>query len=114
MDYRRKAASSLKNPATPFQPWNTNLSRGMPPALAARMLLWQLSGVFPEEARKALADKERALEISGLRSYILDNASGLADYRLKPEKSEGLRGLGGIEGNVNHLIASRMKKRGMS
>ena len=60
------------------------------------------------------ADKERAVEIADLRSYILDNASGLADYRLKLEKSEGLRGLGGIEGNVNHLVASRMKKRGMS
>lgn len=63
---------------------------------------------------QAHADKERAATISGLRSYILDNASGLADYRLKLEKSEGLRGLGGIEGNVNHLVASRMKKRGMS
>ncbi|MFH1560312.1 MAG: ISLre2 family transposase [Chloroflexota bacterium] len=60
------------------------------------------------------ADKESALEIAGLRSYILDNACGLADYRLKLEKPEGLRGLGGIEGNVNHLVASRMKKRGMS
>ena len=38
---------------------------------------------------------------------------GLKDYRLAVE-GEDLRGLGAIEGNVDKLIASRMKKRGMS
>ncbi len=59
------------------------------------------------------AGKERVAEIAALRSYILDNASGLADYRLKFD-AEGLRGLGGMEGNVDKLVANRMKKRGMS
>lgn len=66
---------------------------------------------------QAHADRERAAAIADLRSYILDNACGLADYRLKlngMDGLDGLRGLGSIEGNVDKLVASRMKKRGMS
>lgn len=66
---------------------------------------------------EAHADKERAAAIADLRAYILDNACGLADYRLRLDGMDGLdglRGLGGIEGNVDKLVASRMKKRGMS
>ena len=43
----------------------------------------------------------------------MNNASGLRDYRLEVGY-EGLRGLGAIESNVDKLVASRMKKRGMS
>jgi hypothetical protein len=57
--------------------------------------------------------EERAKEIAALRTYILSNAGGLVDYRLKLHMNE-LRGLGAIEGNVDKLVASRMKKRGMS
>ena len=56
---------------------------------------------------------ERAAEIGRLRGYLLDNASGLRDYRLVIE-GEGLRGLGAIESNVDKLACNRMKKRGMS
>lgn len=57
-----------------------------------------------------------ALQIARVRAYILDNAAGLADYRLRLEDGEttGLRGLGAMEGNVDKLAANRMKKRGMS
>jgi len=48
-----------------------------------------------------------------LRSYLISNRLGLKDYRLELG-CEGLRGLGAIEGNVDKLIACRMKKRGMS
>lgn len=56
---------------------------------------------------------EEAVRIAQLRGYLLDNHLGLGDYRLVVE-GEGLRGLGAIEGNVDKLIATRMKKRGMS
>lgn len=56
---------------------------------------------------------ESARRIAQLRGYLLDNCSGLKDYRLVV-KGEGLRGLGAIEGNGDKLIASRMKKHGMS
>ena len=56
---------------------------------------------------------ESAKKIAQLRGYLLDNHLGLKDYRLVVG-GEGLRGLGAIEGNVDKLIASRMKKRGMS
>jgi hypothetical protein len=72
-------------------------------ALADRLLL----------QAQARAWGERFKDIARLRSYILDNTTGLADYRLKLDR-HGLRGLGAIEGNVDKLVARRMKKRGMS
>lgn len=59
---------------------------------------------------------DEVMEVARLRAYILDNAAGLADYRLWLEDGErsGLRGLGAMEGNVDKLVANRMKKRGMS
>ena len=61
-------------------------------------------------------DPDAAIEIARARAYILDNANGLVDYRLKLGDAEntGLRGLGAMEGNVDKLAANRMKKRGMS
>lgn len=61
-------------------------------------------------------DAEQAAKIAGVRAYILNNSRGLADYRLKlaEGEAEGLRGLGGMEGNADKLVANRMKKRGMS
>ncbi|MBI2304156.1 MAG: ISLre2 family transposase [Chloroflexi bacterium] len=62
---------------------------------------------------QAQASGERAQRIAELRAYILENAGGLVDYRVKLGIA-GLRGMGAIEGNVDKLVASRMKKRGMS
>jgi len=59
------------------------------------------------------ADSDKAREIMRLRGYLMENCYGLRDYRLEVD-GEGLRGLGAIEGNVDKLIADRMKKRGMS
>lgn len=60
------------------------------------------------------AKGEAAKRIAELRGYILNNADGLRDYRLEVGYQEGLRGLGTIESNIDKLVASRMKKRGMS
>jgi hypothetical protein len=75
-------------------------------ALAESLLLhqqWQSSG-------------DDAQDIARVRAYILDNAAGLIDYRLRLDKGEvyGLRGLGAMEGNIDKIVANRMKKRGMS
>ena len=56
---------------------------------------------------------EQVKRIAELRGYLLSNRTGLRDYRLALEGEE-LRGLGAIEGNVDKLVATRMKKRGMS
>lgn len=55
---------------------------------------------------------DEAKEISHLRGYLMENAFGLRDYRLEVD-GDGLRGLGAIEGNVDKLVANRMKKRGL-
>ena len=56
---------------------------------------------------------EEAKQVARLRGYLMENSFGLRDYR--PElNGDGLRGLGAIEGNVDKLVANRMKKRGMS
>lgn len=58
---------------------------------------------------------ERALEIKRLEHYMISNAFGLKDYR-PASKSSGntLRRTGAMEGNVDKLIARRMKNQGMS
>jgi hypothetical protein len=67
-------------------------------------------------ARQSQSDQDTSQEIERTRAYILDNAAGLADYRLRLTDTDtsGLRGLGAMEGNVDKLAANRMKKRGMS
>ncbi len=66
--------------------------------------------------QQGLCNKEGAADISRVRSYILNNSSGLADYRLRLDEGQarGLRGLGAMESNVDKMVANRMKKRGMS
>jgi len=59
------------------------------------------------------ATVERAKEVARLRGYLMENSFGLRDYRMEVG-GDGLRGLGTIEGNVDKLVANRMKKRGMS
>jgi len=67
-------------------------------------------------SRQIESDQETTAEITRVRHYILNNAEGLTDYRLQlnPDERIGLRGMGGMEGNVDKLAANRMKKRGMS
>jgi hypothetical protein len=43
----------------------------------------------------------------------MENSFGLRDYRLEVD-GDGLEGLGAIEGDVDKLVANRMKKRGMN
>jgi hypothetical protein len=64
------------------------------------------------QAQQKAIDEE-AKEISRLRGYLMENSFGLRDYRQEVD-GDGLRGLGAIEGNVDKLVANRMKKRGMS
>lgn len=59
------------------------------------------------------ATAEEAKEVARLRGYLMGNAFYLRDYRMEIG-ADGLRGLGTIEGNVDKLVANRMKKRGMS
>jgi hypothetical protein len=57
---------------------------------------------------------EQALEIERLKHYLVSNASGLKDYRFVLESGDTLRRTGAMEGNVDKLIARRMKNQGMS
>lgn len=70
-----------------------------------------LDGLLLEAQQRVSTDRER--EIMELRSYLMTNCHGLRDYRLEVD-GDNLRGLGAIEGNVDKLVANRMKKRGMS
>jgi hypothetical protein len=63
---------------------------------------------------QASVEGDAVKHIAKLRGYILNNAEGLRDYRLEVGFEHGLRGLGTIESNIDKLVASRMKKRGMS
>ena len=64
--------------------------------------------------RKA-TNGEQAIEIKRLEHYLVSNASGLKDYRrgMKPD-GDIIRRTGAMEGNVDKLIARRMKNQGMS
>ena len=58
---------------------------------------------------------EKAERITKGYHYLYDNRHGLADYRLKlGEEGKGLRRTGAMEGNVDKLVARRMKNQGMS
>jgi hypothetical protein len=70
--------------------------------------------VLPFGKDQAGARGDQAREIAQLRGYILNNAGGLKDYRLRVEGGSFLRGMGTIESNIDKLVAGRMKKRGMS
>jgi len=56
------------------------------------------------------ATVEGGKEVARLRGYLMENAFGLRVYRLEVA-GDDLRGLGAIEGNVDKLVANRMKKR---
>ena len=66
------------------------------------------------QARKA-ARGEQAKRLERLSGYLVENESGLRDYRLDlGEEGKELRRTGAIEGNVDKLVARRMKNQGMS
>lgn len=57
----------------------------------------------------------QAQKIAKVYHYLDENRSGLGDYRLElGEEGKGLRRTGAIEGNVDKLVARRMKNQGMS
>lgn len=61
------------------------------------------------------AKGEQAKRLSGLRRYLMDNASGLRDYRQNlADRNPRLRRTGAMEGNVDKLVVRRMKNQGMS
>ena len=58
---------------------------------------------------------EQAERMVRAYNYLLDNSSGLGDYRLAlKDQGKGLRRTGAIEGNGDKLVARRMKNQGMS
>jgi hypothetical protein len=63
--------------------------------------------------RQQQGNADQRLEVSRLRAYLLGNIQGLADYRISLG-GEALRGMGAMEGNIDKLVATRMKRRGMS
>jgi hypothetical protein len=66
-----------------------------------------------EAAKRAQGDKAKG--IRRLIRYITSNASGLKDYRETTGwHDDMLRRTGAIEGNIDKLIARRMKNQGMS
>ena len=58
---------------------------------------------------------EQARRLERLSRYLVENESGLRDYRIDlGEEGKGLRRTGAIEGNVDKLVVRRMKNQGMS
>lgn len=58
---------------------------------------------------------EAAQRLDQVARYLWQNRDGLRDYRLDlREEGHGLRRMGAIEGNVDKLVAKRMKRQGMS
>ena len=58
---------------------------------------------------------EKADRIARAMRYLQENSTGLADYRLTlGDEGKGLRRTGAMEGNVDKLVARRMKNQGMS
>jgi len=59
--------------------------------------------------------EEEAQRVRELRRYLKANWSGLLDWRSGNQPvPEGARGLGASEAEINHVLAVRMTKRGMS
>jgi hypothetical protein len=72
-----------------------------------------LDAVLNEGVSKAVGD-EQAQQVKDLRRYLHANRDGLLDWRGAGLVPEGARSLGASEGEINHVLAARMKKRGMS
>jgi len=74
-----------------------------------------LEGIISEAIIKA-PGKEHLERLKELKRYLKANWEGLRDWRRKEEKPlpEVARGLGASEPSISHVLAARMKKRGMS
>jgi hypothetical protein len=62
----------------------------------------------------AQAKGEQAARLKMAYHYMWENRSGIADYRSYPDRQNGIRHTGVIEGNVDKLVVRRMKNQGMS
>lgn len=68
-----------------------------------------------EEAVEAAKDLDERQKVEKLRQYLKANWDGLVDWRQRPgPQPEGAKSLGAIEGQVRHIAAARMKRRGAS
>jgi hypothetical protein len=66
------------------------------------------------DAKKKTRGKKAELIAQAYR-YLQQNIAGLIDYRLSlGDEGKGLRRTGAMEGNVDKLVARRMKNQGMS
>jgi hypothetical protein len=89
---------------------------------AARYRVWQAiergavqDGIKILKTAWQQAHGDQAERLRHACAYLEANRSGLADYRLEMgTDATGLRRTGAIEGNVDKLIARRMKNQGMS
>lgn len=94
---------------------------GFAPDLVRRALtaiydrdLGELKQVLTEAMAKAPGD-EHVERVRALSGYLRSNWNGLLDWRQTGQPSpEHARGLGAAEGQINHVMAIRMTKRGMS
>jgi Uncharacterised protein family (UPF0236) len=69
--------------------------------------------ILAEAVSKAKGDQ--ATKLAKAYHYLWDNRSGVADYRRDVIREyPGLRRTGAMEGNVDKLVARRMKNQGMS
>lgn len=68
-----------------------------------------------DEAVESAKEPEHRRKAEELRVYLKANWEGLEDWRRKPgPQPGGAKGLGAMEGQVRHLAAARMKRRGAS
>lgn len=66
-----------------------------------------------EEGVEAAKDPQECQKVEKVRQYLKANWDGLVDWRQRPgPQPEGAKGLGAIEGQVRHIAAARMKRRG--
>jgi len=94
---------------------------GFAPDLARRALnavrsrdLKDLGRVL-NEAVAAAPGEDQVKRVKELRRYLKANWDGLLDWRGGPKPApEGARGLGAAEAEINHVLAVRMTKKGMS
>jgi hypothetical protein len=94
---------------------------GFAPALVRRAFEAIYSGQLDRlkpvlaEALATAPGEEHVERIKDLSRYLRDNWEGLLDWRQSAQvQSEHARGLGAAEAQINHVLARRMTKRGMS
>lgn len=67
------------------------------------------------QALEEAATVEVRTRVLQLRQYLKANWDGLVDWRKRPgPQPEGAKSLGAMEGQVRHIAAARMKRRGAS